>query len=92
MTLISALHNLSRSLECALLVAVFDKKLALIFLGGETLLYLVFKLARGDLYYWPRVVSIAGIILSIFERICAKVITDFTGCLHMRHPYELGKV
>ena len=29
-------------------------------------------------------------IASFLVRIVAKVIVDFTGCLHLRHPYELG--
>ena len=53
--------------------------------------YLVFKLARGDFHYWARVEGFTGIMISIFARLVAKVIADFTGCLHMRHPFELGK-
>ena len=47
MTMISALHNLSRSVGCALLAAVGNKGLILYFADGEMLLYLIFKLARG---------------------------------------------
>ena len=28
--------------------------------------------------------------MSFFARIFAKMITDFSGCLHLRHPYEMG--
>ena len=41
MTLISSLHNLSRSLGCALLAAAGNKGLILYFVGGELILYLV---------------------------------------------------
>jgi len=30
------------------------------------------------------------LIVSSIQRILVKVVTDFTGCLHLRHPYELG--
>ena len=91
MTLISSLHNLSRSVGCALLAASGDNSLVLYFVGGEVILYLAFKLARGDFMFWPRIEGPVAIIGSIFQQICVKVIADFTGCLHLRHPYELGK-
>jgi len=86
MTLMSSLHNLSRSLGCALL-AYSDAEMALIFIGGEIGLYLVFKILRLDFHYWVPGIPLIG---SLFERILAKVIVDFTGCLHFRHPLELG--
>jgi len=89
MTLIGMLHNLSRSVGCALL-AVTDKNLLFAFVGGEILLYLLYKLARGDILFWARVEGVAGVIVSIFYRVIVKVIADFSGCIHWRHPLELG--
>jgi len=86
MTLMSSLHNLSRSLGCALL-AFSDAEMALLFIGGEIGSYLVFKIFRRDIHYWIPNVPLTG---TFFQRIVAKVIVDFTGCIHMRHPYELG--
>jgi len=86
MTLMSSLHNLSRSFGCALL-AYSDANKVILFIGGEIGLYLVYKILRQDFHYW---VPNAPLILSIFERIIVKVITEFTGCIHLRHPYELG--
>jgi len=51
MTLISTLHNLSRSVECALLVVAGGKELAIAFLGGEMCLFLIFKIVRRDVWY-----------------------------------------
>jgi len=82
----SALHNLSRSLGCALL-AFSDAEMALLFIGGEIGLYLVFKILRQDFHYWA---PGTPLVVSFIVRILAKVIVDFTGCLHFRHPYELG--
>ena len=91
MTLISALHNLSRSIGCALLVVTSGKSLLVHFVGGEILLYLAWKFFRGDFLYWVRVEGFFfGAILSLICRIIVKTIADFTGCLHVRHPYELG--
>ena len=60
------------------------------FVGGEVLLYLAWKLLRGDFLYWVRVEGVLGVILSALERVFVKVVVDFTGCVHFRHPYELG--
>jgi len=86
MTLMSSLHNLSRSLGCALL-AFSDAEKALLFIGGEIGFFLVFKIFRSDFHYW---IPGAPLIASFIQRIVSKVIADFTGCLHYRHPYELG--
>ena len=61
--------------------------MALLFIGGEIGIYLVFKILRQDFHFWIPGIPLIG---SFFERILAKVIVDFTGCLHFRHPYEMG--
>jgi len=86
MTLMSTLHNLSRCLGCALL-AYSDPNKFILFIGGEIGLYLVFKILRQDFHFWIHGLPLIG---SLFERTIAKVVADFTGCLHLRHPYELG--
>jgi len=68
-------------------MAISDAEMALLFIGGEIGLYLVYKILRQDFHYWPRDVPLIG---SFIARILAKVVVDFTGCLHFRHPYELG--
>jgi len=60
------------------------------FVGGEVLLYLILKVARRDFFYWPAIYSIVGLLLSFFARVLCKVIVDFTGCIHFRHPYDCG--
>ena len=88
MMLISALHNLSRSVGCALLAASSSDKSTLLvyFMGGEMILYLAFKAARGDFYYFLRLEGFFGFVVSLLDRIFVKVIVDFSGCFHMRHP------
>ena len=90
MTVIGALHNLSRSVGCVLLVLSSRENLILYFVGGEMALYLVFKLARGDFFWWPRVEGALLVIMSLVARVSVKVIVDFSGCLHFRHSVELG--
>ena len=77
MTLISTIHNLSRSLGYAIL-AVVDLNLALKFFVGEVGAYLLYKLLRRDFYYWPRLEGVLSVITSLLERTLAKVIVDFT--------------
>jgi len=89
MTLISALHNLSRSVGCALLAAG-DGRLVAVFVVGEILLYLALMVLRGDLMYWVKLEEALAIFVSLFSRVLAKVIVDYTGCVNFRHPYESG--
>ena len=89
MTGISMLHNLSMSVGCALLAAT-DSYLLIYFVGGNVVVFLVFKVARNDFMYWSRIEGVTGVIVSLFQRLVTKVIVDFTGLLHLRHPKELG--
>ena len=89
MTTISTLHSLSRSLGYAIL-AVVDLNLALRFFVGEMGAYILYKLLRRDFYFWPRLEGILSVIISLLQRTLAKVITDFCGCFHLRHPLEMG--
>ena len=92
MAMMSALHNLNRSVGCALLVAASGKTLAVVFLCGEVFLYLLMKIMRGDFWYWMQVDGVFALSLAFIIRALVKVITDFTGCMHFRHPFELGGV
>jgi len=68
-------------------LAFSDAEMALLFIGGEIGLYLVFKILRQDFHYW---VPGFPLIATFLHRIAVKVIVDFTGCLQTRHPYEMG--
>ena len=85
--LISALHNVSRSIGFALLAASSKSRKVFFFVvGGEMAVYLAYKLARRDFLYWVQVEGLFGAIVSFFERVVVKVIVDFSGCVHFRHP------
>ena len=88
MTIMSTLHNLSRSVGCALLASSSSSgKLTLLyFVVGEIIVYVAYKVARSDFFYWVRAEGLLAFVLAFFERIVVKVVVDFSGCLHMRHP------
>ena len=86
--MICTLHNLSRSIGTALLVASGDSKLVAYFVGGEIVLFLLFKILRGDYFCWVQLDNgFVSLVMSFLERTLVKVITDLSGCLHFRHPY-----
>ena len=85
MTVISALHNVSRSMGVALLASSTDcKALVAKFIGGEILLCLVFKVCRRDFYYWPKLDPLTAILLGFLSRAIVKVVVDFCGSIHYR--------
>ena len=89
MTMISSFHTLNRSLGLALLIASGGKSMAAFFIGGEIVLYLAYKIARGDFLYFFRVEGVMAIVSSFWTRSLVKIIADFTGCLHFRHPVSV---
>jgi len=91
MTLISALHNLSRSVGCALLVVVGGGRLLMSFVGSEMGFFFLWKIARREFLISPRNDSKRSkAILSTLARIVYQIIAGFTGCFHFRHPFVLG--
>jgi hypothetical protein len=49
--------------------------------------FLLYMGLRGNFYYW---IPGYGPILSLLARIIVKTMADYTGCLHLRHPLEMG--
>jgi len=90
MTLMSSLHNLIRSLGCALLALSDTNNVLWIFVGGEIGLYLLFKIVQKDFNYWTQVYGPVAVFGFTIQRVAVKVIADFTGCIHFRHPFEMG--
>ena len=89
MTLICTIHNVSRTVGVALL-AVEDKALALYFVGGEVMLVMLVKILRGDFIWWPRASRTMALFMSSAQRVVMVVVVSFPGCLHFRHPKEMG--
>jgi hypothetical protein len=61
--------------------------LAAVYLVGDFLVLVGYKVLRRDVVYW---VPGFGVPLSLLYRLVAKVFTDSTSCAHFRHPLELG--
>ena len=58
MTLMSTLHNLSRSVGCAILLLASTKLRLLYVLGGEVCVYFAVVTLRGDFYGWEQMEGI----------------------------------
>jgi hypothetical protein len=56
-------------------------------LATETGMFLLYKALRSDLIYW---VPGMGYGTSIIARVLSKLMLDFCGLPHMRHPCEVG--
>jgi hypothetical protein len=89
--LTSSLQFAGRALSYALLTAM-GNGLAWKFYVGDMSLYLIIKLLRNDILYWiPFQLPKSGqIAVSVLERIGVKTVTDFTGNVIFRHPFEMG--
>ena len=84
MTIISTLHNLSRSVGCALLAALGGETIVLSFICGEIMLFLVWKIVRSDIMCWFKAEGPLGVLLSVFIKVVVKIVVDFSGCLQFR--------
>ena len=79
-------HTTSKLVSIPILFKTSPAALAA-YLTGSMAVYLIYKLARGDLQYW---VPTLGPGLSLISRILIKVFTDFSATPQFRHPFELG--
>jgi len=89
MFLIMIAHVTSTSMGMAFLFTISPSS-AYAYLAASMGVYLLYRMCRRDLHYWVPFEGKAGWILSIIARVAVKMIVDFTGCIHFRHPYELG--
>ncbi|GMH62408.1 hypothetical protein TrST_g13776 [Triparma strigata] len=60
------------------------------YIGGDIVVYLGYKLFRGDFRYWVPIDGAPGLVVSGLIRVLVKTITDYAGIIQFRHPYELG--
>jgi len=90
MYLLSFCQLLGKSFAMAILVQVGGKTLAFSVLGGEMVTYLLYKVVRGDFRYWLPLSQGTSMVVSLIMRVTVKVVCDFTGFLHARHPKEMG--
>ena len=91
MMLMSGSHVLMKVLACSLMLRM-DRVWFLLYLAGDMFIYISYKFLRADFRYWLNLSGLASLLASIFTRIIAKIIVDFTMILHFRHPYELSEL
>ncbi|GMI03055.1 hypothetical protein TrLO_g8892 [Triparma laevis f. longispina] len=89
MWVMSACQMSGKAFACAL-CAVQSRSMLLLFLFAEFFLFVLYKVVRRDYLYWIPLYGPAHYIMSTVVRVSVKFVVDFTGCLHFRHPYELG--
>ena len=89
MVINSSLLLLIRSLSAVMLMLV-KRRYFLLYMAGDMALYLLLKVARLDFHYWMPIDGLLGLLVSLLVRVIVKTITDFTGVVQFRHPYELG--
>jgi hypothetical protein len=89
MFLFTTCHVSIRILGIAILVVVSPALTAAV-LGGDLLFFLLLKLARDDLRYWPRVEGQLSWIMTFVGRLGQKLMVDFTVMVQLRHPNECG--
>jgi hypothetical protein len=85
----AALQVLAKGLSVALL-GLTSVSWLVYYLVGDVSLFLLYKVLRQDFVYFAPLPSGAAVPVSIVARVAVKVITDFTGCMHFRVPYEMG--
>lgn len=87
MLLLSTVMLLVRALVLVLLGMV-SRSIALLYIGVDLGLFLLFKILRDDFFYWLQVPPAIEIFGAVLVRVIVKVISDFTLCVQFRHPNE----
>lgn len=90
MILFSAINLLLMAFTSSLLASINPMWLLSYFTIGMSIFLLLFKIARDDFRYMFRVDGVLSWICSFMLRLMVKTVTDFTGWIHARHPYEMG--
>ena len=76
MVAISTLHNISRSVGCAMMMTA-DKILLVWLIGGELTVHFIFKIVRGDFLFVVPLEGPFGYIMSFVWHLATKIISDF---------------
>ena len=62
-----------------------------LYIGGDMVVYLGYKLFGGDFRYWVPIDGAPGLVVSGLVRVVIKTITDYAGIIQFRHPYEVRR-
>ncbi len=58
-----------------------------VYMSFDLCLYMLYKVSRRDFWYW---LPTTGVGFAVLCRVVVKVLVDFSGCVHFRHPLEFG--
>ena len=89
MILLSAVQVLLKSILIVILGSIKTTYIWL-FIGSDMLVFFGYKLLRGDFRYWVPIDGATGLVLSGVFRVLVKTVTDYTGIIQFRHPYEVS--
>ena len=90
MMLLSFSQLLAKCLVVAILNEIGGSSLAILVLGAEMVAFMMIKVIRRDFIWWLPLGPVLSVSISCLNRIIIKFISDFTGMIHLRHPYEIG--
>ncbi len=76
MTAISALHNISRSVGCAMMMTA-DSILLVWLIGGELTVHFIVKIVRGDFLCFVPLEGVIAYPMSFMWHLVTKVTADF---------------
>jgi hypothetical protein len=85
----SMLLLLIRSFTTSLLI-MSSKMYFVYYAVGEWALYILYKLLRRDFTHWIPLPVPLDLVSSMLFRTIIKIVVDYTGVVHFRHPYDLG--
>jgi hypothetical protein len=87
----STLLIILKCLSAALIVIVGSEYYTW-YLSLDLALYFLQKLIRNDVYYWPPVHGVGGVMFAVIGRSLPKIVADFTAIAQFRGPGELGGI
>ena len=74
---------------CALL-ALTNRNWLLLFLGVDMGIFFLYKILRGDFFYFLNLEGVVRFFTAIIDRFGVKILVNFTMLIQCRHPNEAG--
>jgi hypothetical protein len=87
----SALLLLLRCFTAAVLIRI-DVRYFIWYSAGDVGLVFLLKIARNDLWWWPPLYGVPGMLVSVAGRFATKVVADYSGFVQLRGGPELGGI
>ena len=86
---LSFTHVLLMTSACALL-ALTNPNWLLLFLGVDIGIFYLYKIVRGDFFYFLNLAGVMRFITAFLHRFAIKILVNFTMLIQFRHPNEVG--